>query len=83
MKQNSTQRGVVSPDFNTPSSAKLSRKAVRATEEHQKRWISRLFILVGWDPVARNDVQAVALSNYDGDGPAAALEKGAVSTEVD
>ena len=28
-------------------------------------------------PVARNDVRAVALSNIDGNGPAAALEEGA------
>ena len=34
-------------------------------------------------PVARNDVQAVAFFNLDEDGPAAALEERAESTNVD
>jgi hypothetical protein len=39
-------RGVVSPDFDTPSSANLLRKAARATKECQNRWIRKLFIRV-------------------------------------
>ena len=38
--------GVVSPDFDTPSSANLLRKASRATKECQNRWIRKLFIHV-------------------------------------
>ena len=47
-KPNNIQRGVGSPDFDsdTPSSANLLRKAARATKERQKRWISKLFILL-------------------------------------
>ena len=75
MKPNNIQRGVVSPDFNTPSSANLLRKAARATKENQKRWINRPFTLIDWNPVSRNDVQAVAVSNFDGDDPAVAPEK--------
>jgi hypothetical protein len=77
VKSNNIQRGVVSPEFNPPISANLLRKAARAAKERQKRWISNLFILVDRGPVARNDVQAVALSNFDGGGPTAALEEGA------
>ena len=33
--------------------------------------------------MARNDVQAVALSNFDGDGPVVALEEGAELKNVD
>ena len=35
------------------------------------------------DRLVRNDVQAVALSNFDEDGPAAALEEAAESKNVD
>ena len=34
-------------------------------------------IQVNWGPVARNDIQAVALSNFDGDGSAVASGEGA------
>ena len=79
MKSNNIQRGVLSlaPEFDPPSSANLLRKAARAAKERQKRWISRLFIPVAG--VQWNDVQAVALSNFDGGGPEADLvsEEGA------
>ena len=39
--------------------------------------------LVDWGPVARNNVQAVALSNFDEDGPAAELAEGAELNNVD
>lgn len=35
----------------------------------------------GW--LVRNDLQAVALSNFDGDGPAAGPEEGAELKNVD
>jgi hypothetical protein len=53
-----------------PSSENLLRKAARAAKKRQKRWISRLFLSTG-------NVPAVALSNFDDDGPATALEEGA------
>jgi hypothetical protein len=39
-------KGVVSPDFDTPSSANLLRKAARATKEYHNQWIRHLFIQV-------------------------------------
>ena len=38
---------------------------------------------LNWGPVARDDIQAVALSNFDGDGPAVASEEGAELKNVD
>lgn len=57
--------------------ANLSRKAAWATKESQKQWISRVFIPVDLDPMARNDLQAVASFNFDENGPAAGHEEGA------
>ena len=82
LKPSNIHRGVV-PPMVPPSPANLSHKSAQATKEHQKPWFSRLFILVDWGPVARNDVQAVTISNSEEDGPAAAPEEEAELKNVD